>query len=118
MAEHNAIEPTRQETHTAHDDHDVTVIFGRTLNMPVYTAVFIALAILTVLEVIVAEIFFEPIIRIPLLLGMAVVKAALVMYFYMHLREDTRLFAAVILIPIGVALLSVLFLLAVPATGY
>ncbi len=86
--------------------------------MPVYTAVFGALAILTVLEVIVAEIFADPAIRITLLLGMAVVKAGLVMYFYMHLREDSRIFAAAILIPIGVALLSVLFLLAVPATGY
>lgn len=115
MAEHNAIEPTHHDTH---DNHDVTVIFGRTLNMPVYTAVFGALAILTVLEVIVAELFADPNIRIPLLLGMAVVKAGLVMYFYMHLREDSRIFAAAILIPVGIALLSVLFLLAVPATGY
>ncbi len=121
MAEHNAIEPIphdMQAAHKAHDDHDVTVIFGRTFNMPVYTAVFIALGILTALEVIVAEIFAEPAIRIPLLLGMAVVKAGLVMYFYMHLREDSRIFAAAILIPIAVALLAALFLMAVPSTGY
>lgn len=121
MSEHSAIEPVQtQAPVVAHEDahHDKTVLFGRTYNMPVYTVVFIALGILTVLEVVVAELIAAPELRIPLLLVMAIIKAGLVMYFYMHLREDSRLFALSILIPIGIAMLALLFLMAVPATGY
>jgi cytochrome c oxidase subunit 4 len=84
----------------------------------VYTAVFGALAVLTVIEVLLAEIITAEVLKIPLLLGLAIIKALLVVIFYMHLRTDSRVFALTLLLPILVALLSMLYLLGVPPTGY
>lgn len=118
-----------QETYTpdhttdapAHDEHahhdDRFVFMGKTYDMPVYTAVFIVLGILTLIEVAIAELtdaFFTA----PSLLIIGLLKAGLVMYYYMHLKDDTRLFAISIILPIVVALLSLMFLLAVPPSGY
>jgi hypothetical protein len=38
--------------------------------------------------------------------------------FYMHLREDNRLFALALILPLAIATLSALFLLAVPPSSY
>ena len=38
--------------------------------------------------------------------------------FYMHLREDSRIFAFALAIPLVLALVASLFLLSVPITGY
>lgn len=40
------------------------------------------------------------------------------MWFYMHLKDDNRIFAFAIALPIMVALVATLFLAAVPPTGY
>jgi caa(3)-type oxidase subunit IV len=101
----------------ADDHHDKTVIFGRTINMPVYTVVFGALGVLTILEVLLAELLGAPL-HVPVLVGIAIVKAGLVMWFYMHLKDDSRLFAWAILVPAGIAMLSLFFLMSVPHTGY
>ena len=39
-------------------------------------------------------------------------------WFYMHLREEKPLIAVVILLPLLVASLSIMFLLAIPPLGY
>ena len=57
---------------------------------PNYVVVFIALAILTALEVAVTQL---PLPRAPILIPLSVIKAALVALFYMHLRTDRRIFA-------------------------
>ncbi|HRF96584.1 MAG TPA: cytochrome C oxidase subunit IV family protein [Aggregatilineales bacterium] len=108
------------ESHT-HDDHAETLapttkILGATLPMPLYTTVFVILAVLTVTEVLLAE-AIEGDIKIPLLLGIAVAKGALVVMFYMHLKTDSRAFALAFLVPLILAILSTLFLLSVPSTG-
>ncbi len=61
-----------------------------------YLAVFIALAGLTLLEVGVT--YIENLPRIPILLPMAFVKAALVATFYMHLKYDKRVFALIFVV--------------------
>ena len=65
-----------------------------------YFAVFLALAILTLTELAVTYI---PIVKVPLLLGLAVTKAWLVIQFYMHLRYDNRIFTWSFLIPVAIA---------------
>lgn len=110
-----------EENH-AHDAHaetlaPTTTILGITLPMPLYTTVFSILAVLTVTEVLLAEII-DGDIKIPLLLGIAVAKGALVVMFYMHLKTDSRAFALAFIVPLVLAILSTLFLIAMPTGGY
>jgi len=58
---------------------------------PNYVLVFIALAVLTVIEVAVVQF---PLPRAPILIALSIIKAALVALFYMHLRSDSRIFSA------------------------
>ncbi|PJF30543.1 MAG: hypothetical protein CUN52_03940 [Phototrophicales bacterium] len=113
------VEHTEQShKHHAHAETlaPTTTIMGITLPMPLYTTVFMILGILTVTEVLLAELI-EGDIKIPLLLGIAVAKGALVVMFYMHLKTDSRAFALAFLVPLGLAILCTLFLIAVPSTG-
>ncbi len=88
------------------------------VNQPVYTVVFGVLAIITIIEVACAEIFPDGWLLTVVLVGLSITKAALVMWFYMHLKDDNRIFAFAIALPIMVALVATLFLAAVPPTGY
>ena len=56
---------------------------------PNYVGVFIVLAVLTVAEIGVTRL---PLPRIPILVPLALLKAALVAMFYMHLRFDRRIY--------------------------
>ena len=111
------------QAHAAHDAHDTlsdtVVLMGREVTVPggIYTVVFIALGIATLLEVIIFELPRGPL-TIPLMLAFGVIKAALVVMYYMHLRTDSRIFTATLMIPVGMALVATLFLMAVPVTGY
>lgn len=98
---------------------DQVELLGRRFSVPggIYTVVFGALAVATLLEVIIFELP-RGFLTIPLMLALALMKAVLVVLFYMHLRTDSRIFALTLLIPVGVALAATLYLLAVPPTGY
>lgn len=72
-----------------------------------YLTVFLALAVLTALEL---TVLYLPGLRYPLLIGLAFAKAWLVIQFYMHLRYDNRLFTWVFLIPVGAGVLMTVFL--------
>ena len=99
-----------------HGDHsDQSVFLGRTFPYPIYTVIFGALAALTVFEILISGISVEGL-RIPILLAVAVVKALLVIYYYMHLRTDSRIFAVTLIIPAMVALAAMFYLLFVPPT--
>lgn len=115
------------------DHHSNTVrLLGREITVEggVYTVVFGALAVLTVIEVLSAEFLKGAIHDIPdaaaalqaikaiLLLGIAIVKSSLVIWFYMHLRSEKPLIAIVILLPLLIATLSIMYLLAIPPSGY
>jgi caa(3)-type oxidase subunit IV len=118
----------------AHDNHvhsDTVVIMGReiTIEGGIYTVIFGLLGFLTIVEVVSADIFNGMIdgasdagiltaLKAFLLLGMAIIKSTLVVLFYMHLKDDNRILAVVVLLPLLIAALSVMFILAVPPTGY
>lgn len=116
-------------THDEHDDSvnhevhhhadDVITIFGRTYSIPVplYTFIFFVLGAVTIVEVLLAEVISSDIRIIPLLV-LSAVKAFLVIYYYMHLNVDSRVFTLVLLLAIGIAGLSALFLVSVPSLGY
>ncbi len=113
--------------------HSNTVrVLGREITVEggIYTVVFGALALLTVIEVVSAEFLKGAIhdapsaaatlqaIKAVLLLGIAIIKSSLVIWFYMHLREEKPLIAIVILLPLLIASLSIMYLLAIPPGGY
>ncbi len=94
-----------------------TVFMGRTFPMPLYTFVFLVLGGITLIEVALSQIP-HGILTAPLLLALSASKAILVVMFYMHLREDSRIFAFALIVPLVLALVVLLFLLTVPITGY
>lgn len=105
----------------AHQIHsDTFSVLGLTISLPggIYTGVFLVLGILTALEVAIAEIFGAGPVKISALMGIAIAKAILVVIYYMHLKDDSRLFAVVVLLPLLITLLSILYLLAIPSSGY
>jgi caa(3)-type oxidase subunit IV len=88
------------------------------VNQPVYTVVFGTLAVITIIEVALAEFAPDGWLLTLILAALSVSKAVLVMWFYMHLKDDSRIFAFAITLPIIVALVATLFLSAVPPYGY
>jgi caa(3)-type oxidase subunit IV len=102
-----------------HDDHDEQFSFvGRTFPVPVYTGVFALLGITTLVEVAISQIFERSAILIAIMLILATFKAGLVVWFYMHLNKDNRIFIACLLIPVILVVVAVLFLSIVPVGGY
>jgi cytochrome c oxidase subunit 4 len=77
------------------------------LAAPRYAWVFAALVALTGLEV--GASYLSLRVRLPLLLGFALVKAMLVVLYFMHLRHDARIYAGLFLI--GLLLVSPLVLI-------
>jgi cytochrome c oxidase subunit 4 len=77
---------------------------------PNYMAVFVALALLTLLEVLVT---YTPLPRLLILLPLAIVKAGLVVLYYMHLRFDKPVFGAIFIMGVlmGVILIVSLALM-------
>jgi len=102
-----------------HDEHDDQFSFvGRTFPVPVYTAVFGLLGIITVVEVAISQLFERSPILIIIMLALATTKAGLVVWFYMHLNKDSRIFLACLLIPMVLVIVAVLFLSIIPTGGY
>lgn len=79
---------------------------------PNYLVVFVGLGILTAIEIALSQGLAESV-RIPLLLGLAFIKALLVALFYMHLKNDSRLFA--FFFAAAIFLLAIPFVLALLA---
>jgi len=102
---------------TKDDHYNTSVFLGRTFPYPIYTVIFGVLAAATVIEILISGIAVEAL-RVPLLLGLAIIKALLVIYYYMHLRTDSRIFAVTLIIPTVVAFVAMMYLLFVPTQGY
>lgn len=100
-----------------HAASNTTVLLGRVIPLPLYTVVFIILAAITAVEVVLAELP-HGFLTAPLLLVLSGAKAVLVVLFYMHLRDDSRMFAVALALPLFIAIVASLFLLSVPVTGY
>lgn len=98
-------------------------IIGRTFDFPVYTGVFLLLSILTIIEVSLSRVerggltIWLDLIGI-IMVTIAIAKAGLVVWFYMHLNKDTRIFLACLLIPVILVTVSALFLVFVPQGSY
>ena len=122
-----------EATHHDGDHHSNTVhLLGREITVEggIYTVVFAGLAVLTVIEVMSAEFLKGAIhdtpsaavtlqaIKAVLLLVIAIIKSSLVIWFYMHLKSENRLIAVVLLLPLLIAGLSIMYLLAIPPSGY
>jgi caa(3)-type oxidase subunit IV len=119
MAEEHVVtpaEPKHEASGPKHFDEDKTVILGRELPLPVYTVVYGGLAILTLIEVGLSQLP-HGFLTIPVLLAIAFFKAGLVVWFYMHLNTDSRIFAITLIIPVIMVVIAILFLMIVP-TGY
>lgn len=111
-ADHHAAEAAE------HGDTTEVKILGReiVLPVPIYTAVFGVLAVITLVEVLMAELIANDA-KVPFLVILSLCKAALVVWFYMHLNRDSRLFLLTLLLPLIVGLISAFYLLFVPV-GY
>jgi caa(3)-type oxidase subunit IV len=96
-------------------DGDVTVLFGKTYHLPLYTSVFVALGILTLIEILLS--FVDNDVAFVVLIGISVTKALLVILFYMHLKNDDRLFAWILAIPVSLAMLTIIFLIVAAPNG-
>lgn len=122
-----------EATHHEGGHHSNTVrLLGREITVEggIYTVVFAGLAVLTMIEVASAEFLKGAIhdapsaaatlqaIKAVLLLGIAIVKSSLVIWFYMHLRDEKPILAVVLLLPLLIATLSIMYLLAIPPIGY
>ena len=104
----------------SHIHSDTTVVMGREVTLPggIYTVVFIALAIITALELAIAEIGLPGAVGIPLLVGLSIAKAVMVVMFYMHLRDDSRIFTYSLVVPLLMAVLITGFLMIVNPFTY
>lgn len=105
--------------HAPSDTFSLPVLGTLTLPGGVYTFIFGILGVVTVLEVLIAEALKgnESLIglKIALLVGLGLIKATLVILFYMHLKDDNPIFAVVLMMPLLIAALSILFVLGVPS---
>jgi cytochrome c oxidase subunit 4 len=96
---------------------DTTTVFGRTFPYPIYTVVYVVLAAITLTELGISSLPRNILFTL-ILIALSISKAVLVVLFYMHLKEDSRIFAFALILPIFIALVSSLFLLTVPIKGY
>ena len=54
----------------------------------------------------------------PIMIIIALVMAGLVVWFYMHLNKDSRIFALTLITPVFIVIVATLFLLLASAPGY
>ncbi len=86
------------ETGTAHDD-------------PNYVGVFVALAVLTAIEVGVTYLSIPRLALVSALLAMAFAKASFVALYFMHLKFDSRLLAAIFVTPLLLGAVLIYFVI-------
>lgn len=78
---------------------------------PNYVGVFIALAVLTAIEVGITYVPMPRALLVFILLALAFAKAAFVALYFMHLRFDSRLLTIVFVIPIVLGAFLIYFLM-------
>lgn len=122
-AEVPSVKPALEVTHGHEDHHSDTVVLpyiNQSITVPggIYTVVFGVLGIVTVVEVLLGMILTDAgAVKIIVLLALAILKALLVVLFYMHLRTDNPIFRLVLGLPLLIVLLSMMYLIAVPPAG-
>lgn len=71
----------------------------------VYVGVFALLFVVTAIEVGITGVIADETVKIIVLLALAVIKALLVVAFFMHLRYDTKTYSTLMLFPLFMAIL-------------
>jgi caa(3)-type oxidase subunit IV len=97
-------EGSQQFEHYTGTDAEAKVVERK---QPNYMAVFVALTLLTLVEVLVT---YTPLPRLLVLLPLAVVKAGLVVLYYMHLRYDKSIFGALFMMGVLMGLILIVSL--------
>ncbi len=77
----------------------------------IYSVVFVALFVLTILELQVNEVIEEKTAEVAALVALMMAKAMLVVLYYMHLRWESRILRWLVLIPFLAALFFVTIML-------
>jgi cytochrome c oxidase subunit 4 len=77
----------------------------------IYTGVFVALFVLTIMELYVNRIFPESERQVGSLVALMLAKATLVVLYYMHLRWDSRVLRWLIIIPFFAAVFFVFIMI-------
>ncbi|MCK4971169.1 MAG: cytochrome C oxidase subunit IV family protein [Thermoplasmata archaeon] len=77
----------------------------------IYTVIFVALFVLTVLELYVGSLFSEKSAQVAVLVALMLAKASLVVLYYMHLRWESRVLRWLIIIPFFAAVFFLTILL-------
>jgi cytochrome c oxidase subunit IV len=85
------------------DTHDVQAHSQHKSHKKEYIIVFVALGILTILEIWIAEVNMSALRKGSGLTFLAVAKAFLVAYYYMHLKDETRWTKFIAAVPIAAA---------------
>ncbi|MBI5565456.1 MAG: cytochrome C oxidase subunit IV family protein [Chloroflexi bacterium] len=70
-----------------------------------YLGVFLALAVVTGIEVVITSYITDRTLAVIVLLALAAAKALLVMMFFMHLKYDTKTYSLFLLFPLFMAVL-------------
>jgi caa(3)-type oxidase subunit IV len=117
-----SVKPALEVTEGHDDHHSDTVVLpfiNQTVTVPggIYTVVFVGLGALTLIEVLLGSVIPSGTIKVVALLAIAVLKALLVVMFYMHLRTDNPIFRLVLGLPLLIVILSMMYLIAVPPAG-
>ncbi len=110
--------PFTIEDVTPHPIGDTTTVFGHVLPFNLYDVVFVSLAVLTLIEVITGTLLPHIWLTIVVLVAIAIVKAFHVVWFYMHLSMDNRIFWITLLLPLFIAVMGLIYLIAVPPVAY
>ena len=76
-----------------------------------YIIVFVWLAVMTAIEVAIAAAPLDESVKVAVLVVLAVVKAALVVLFYMHLLNDSKWYWVLLIVPIFFVVLLTRFLI-------
>ena len=72
---------------------------------PLFIKVWIGLLVLTIIEVVLAYIQFDEIIMLTLLMGLSIVKAVMIMAYFMHLKFDGSLLSWTVGLPLVACIL-------------
>lgn len=81
-------------------------------NRRTYIRIFVALAVLTAIELGAAALAIDDTVRIIILLAFAVAKAILVALYYMHLRYDHRILRIIAAFPVLLVIIMLLLFVA------
>lgn len=72
---------------------------------PLFIKVWVGLLVLTLIEILLAYIHFEPIIMLTMLMGLSVVKSVMIMAYFMHLKFDLPVLGWTVSVPLVACIL-------------